>query len=542
MDRAIDRGADRVAEAFAGRAMRFVECPRWRAARVRDARAGRSGRSMAASVLLASAVPAAAATFTVTNSADSGPGSLRQAMSDAEAAGGGNTIVFAIPGGGPHAIALASPLPSVNGVLTVDGYTQAGSAPNSHAPEQGGLDARLMIELVGSGTYGFAIQGGQASLTVQGLAMHGFSDAIIGNNNGPNGSHLTLYGNYIGTQIDGSALPAQGNNGSAVRCGYSSAQIGGTLPWQRNLLSGNGGAGVLASGPVVIEGNLIGTDAGGTLAIPNGTANNWGGIITGSRTGVRIGGADVAARNVISGNRPVGIGAWASFGPGGPVGSFEIKGNYIGSDWSGQHALPNGFPEPSAAQFGAGVQIQGGDGSALPIGGYGEGEANLIAFNMGAGIVAGTNVAGAAFDSRANLIHHNRGAGHANIDIGGAGPTANDPGDADTGSNHAQNSPEFVAASQVGDEVTVTYRVDSAMENAAYPLRIDFHADVAGGAGAWLGQDSYPATSAQQLRTITLLVPAGVRAIPFVATATDADGHTSELSRAFDVIFEDGYE
>jgi hypothetical protein len=485
---------------------------------------------------------AGAATFTVVNVDDSGTGSLRAAISDANAAGGSNTITFAIPGDGPHVIALASPLPAVGGTLTVDGYSQPGSVPNTRSPDQGGLDAQLMIELVGSGSHGFTIQGGQVSLTLQGLAMHGFSDAIIGNNGGPNASHLTLYGNYIGTQVDGSALPSVGNTGSAVRCGFSSAQVGGTQPWQRNLLSGNGGAGVLANGPVVVEGNLIGTDASGTLAIPNGTANNWGGIIVGSRTGVRIGGTDAAARNVISGNRPIGIGLWASFGPGGSVGSFEIKGNYIGTDWSGRQPLPNGFPQLGAAQAGGGIQVQGGDGSALPIGGFGEGEANLIAFNTGAGIIAGTNVSTAAFDSRANLVHHNRGAGRANIDIGPPGPTPNDSGDADTGSNGVQNAPEIIAASQSGNQLTVTYRVDSDVANATYPLRVDFHADVAGGAGAWLTQDSYPEASAQQQRTVTLLVPAGMRAIPFVATATDAGGRTSELSTAFDVIFEDGFE
>ena len=109
-------------------------------------------------------------------------------------------------------------------------------------------------------------------------------------------------------------------------------------------------------------------------------------------------------------------------------------------------------------------------------------------------------------------------------------------------SNGVQNAPEIIAASQSGNQLTVTYRVDSDVANATYPLRVDFHADVAGGAGAWLTQDSYPEASAQQQRTVTLLVPAGMRAIPFVATATDAGGRTSELSTAFDVIFEDGFE
>jgi hypothetical protein len=494
--------------------------------------------------MLASAGPAGAATFVVSGTADDGTGSLRQAIIDANAAGGSNTITFAIGGSGPHAITLASPLPGINGTLVIDGYSQPGSAMNTRTPEQGGLDAQLMIELVGNGGSGLWLQGSAASLTVQGLAMHGFDNAILGNGAGADASHLHVYGNFIGTTVDGNALPGNGNGGSGVRCGFTSAQVGGTQAWQRNLLSGNGGAGVLVGGPAVIEGNLIGTDASGTSAIPNGSVGNWGGIILGSRTDVRIGGTDPASRNVISGNRPLGIAVWASFGASGAPTGFEIKGNYIGTDWSGTRPLPNGFEAPNAAQYGGGIQIQNGasDPTAIPIGGFADGEANLIAYNRGAGIIAAGNGAGEAFDSRANAIHHNRGVGHANIDIGAPGPTPNDVDDADGGANGTQNWPEILAASQSGNELTVTYRVDTAVANASYPLRIDFHADERGGGGEWLTQDSYPQASAQQQRTITLLVPAGVRAIPFVATATDAGGHTSEFSPPFDVIFEDDFD
>jgi hypothetical protein len=489
-----------------------------------------------------------AATFTVINTADAGSGSLRQAIIDANAAGGANTIVFAIAGAGPHTITLASQLPAIGGTLTIDGYSQPGSVPNTQAPDQGGLDAILKIEINGgTAGSGFFLAGGAAfvTLTVQGLAMNHFSgDAISGNGGAQGTSQLNVYGNYIGTTLDGTALPPPGNNGSAIRCGLSSAQIGGTQPWQRNLLSGNGGAGVLASGPVIIEGNLIGTDASGTSAIPNGATNNWGGIILGSRINVRVGGASVAARNVISGNRPLGIGLWSSFGlPGAPLG-FEIKGNYIGTDLTGTLPLPNGYAEAQFAQFGGGIQVQNSSTDATPviIGGFAADEQNVIAFNTGAGIYASANSIGEAFDSRANEIHHNRGVGRANLDIGARGPTPNDTDDADGGANAQQNWPEIVSASQNGNQLSVTYRVDSTTTNAAYPLRIDFHANELGGGGSWLTQDTYPSTSAQQLRTITLLVPAGLRAIPFVATATDAGGHTSEFSPAFDVIFEDGFE
>jgi hypothetical protein len=290
-----------------------------------------------------------------------------------------------------HAIALATQLPGVTGNLTIDGYSQPGSLHNTRAPDQGGLDTLLAIDLDGAGT-GFWLAASSASLTVQGLAMHGFDNAIIGSTGGPDATQLSVYGNFIGTAVDGSAMsgPAPGNSGSAVRCGFTACRIGGQLPWQRNLLSGNGGAGVLTTGAAIIEGNLIGTDASGTQAIPNGIASNWGGIIVGTRVDVRIGGGVVAARNVISGNHAVGIGIWSAFGTGAPANNFEIKGNIIGMDWSGTQPLPNGFPAPQSAAFGAGIQLQssGEDPTALAIGGFAPGEENLIACNTGGGITA----------------------------------------------------------------------------------------------------------------------------------------------------------
>ena len=54
-----------------------------------------------------------AATFTVTNTNDTGAGSLRQAILDANAAGGADTIGFNIFGSGVHTIAPATALPKI---------------------------------------------------------------------------------------------------------------------------------------------------------------------------------------------------------------------------------------------------------------------------------------------------------------------------------------------------------------------------------------------------------------------------------------------
>ena len=83
------------------------------------------------------------------NTNDSGPGSLRQAIFNANANPGLDTIAFAIPGAGMHTISPTSPLPNITDPVVIDGYTQPGSSPNTLA---NGDNAVLLIELNGSGT------------------------------------------------------------------------------------------------------------------------------------------------------------------------------------------------------------------------------------------------------------------------------------------------------------------------------------------------------------------------------------------------------
>ena len=64
-------------------------------------------------------------TFTVTNTNDSGTGSLRQAILDANALSGPDIICFDI-GSGTQTIAPLSPLPEIADVVTIDGTTQPG--------------------------------------------------------------------------------------------------------------------------------------------------------------------------------------------------------------------------------------------------------------------------------------------------------------------------------------------------------------------------------------------------------------------------------
>jgi len=76
-------------------------------------RNAQSGFVLGAAIVLLGVLPAGAMTFPVTTTADSGPGSLRQAILNANANPGPDQITFAIPGGGLHTITPPSPLPTI---------------------------------------------------------------------------------------------------------------------------------------------------------------------------------------------------------------------------------------------------------------------------------------------------------------------------------------------------------------------------------------------------------------------------------------------
>ena len=488
--------------------------------------------------LLAFAASASgAATLTVTNTNDAGAGSLRQAIDDANASGEPDTIAFAIAGAAPHTIVPATRLPTLEGALVIDGYTQPGSAPNTREVDEGGLDTVLAIEIdgAGAGFFGFVVANG-ASVTLRGLSIHGFGSPKIAG--GGASSALTIEGCFVGTTIDGFSAESPGSQQSCIAAGSGALQLGGTTAAARNLVSGCGHSGIVTgSGATIIEGNLLGTDATGTRAIPNRTA----GITASSASddaSLRIGGSTAGARNVISGNGLAGV----LLANANRYASFAIAGNFIGTDASGTRPIPNG--DADGVDFGGGIVIWNGASAPdhFEIGGFAPGEANVIAFNEGAGIRARSGTAAESFDQRGNRVHHNRARDRANVDLAPPGATPNDPGDIDDGANAGQNWPMIEAASLDGDRLTVTYRIDSAPEASEYPLRVDFYENVAGGTGALLGQDTYAADMAQTSRTIAFDVPPDVRAFPIVALATDARGYSSELSPAFDVIFEHDFD
>jgi hypothetical protein len=250
------------------------------------------------------------------------------------------------------------------------------------------------------------------------------------------------------------------------------------------------------------------------------------------------------ARNVLSGNSRQGIAVARSVGAGAYAG-IRIHGNYIGTDWRGSSPLPNGYTTVAQAAFGGGIRVIGTghtDTTPLIIGGFLPGEGNLIAYNNGSGIFRTDDSAGAAFESRGNAIHSNLFGGATNIDLGTFGPSANDVGDPDTGTNDRQNFPEILSATEQGGIATVRYRVDTLPIHATYPLRIDFYRALHGGSsGQLLAQDNYPEALATQVREFSFPLPPNELAMPITAIASNRN-RSSELSPVPEQFLSDGFE
>lgn len=309
-------------------------------------------------------LPAAAATFTVTTTADAGPGSLRAAIEAANAAPGADTILFRIPttdpgfAGGVFTIRPASELPAVQGPTFLDGFSQTGFTGNTNpnGPE-------IVLNGAQAGTANGLVVTGPNSV-LRDLVVNGFSgDGIFVDGPGATGNRIE--GCYVGTNPAGTTPIANGRNGIEVFDGADRNRIGGTEARARNVLSGNGEAGLLIfeADANVVLGNYLGINAAGTAAVPNQSV----GLFVSGAQEIRIGGTEPGSRNLVSGNRLSGIVLEETL-------QSQIRGNYIGTDVRGELALPNGQ---------AGVEMV--QVSEIVIGGTTAAARNVISGNQGDG-------------------------------------------------------------------------------------------------------------------------------------------------------------
>ena len=322
---------------------------------------------------------AVADTFIVNNTADPGDGTcnlagctLREAIDAANANPGTDRIEFNIIGSGVHTITPASELPDITDSVTIDGYTQPGASENTLAI---GNDALLEIELNGSNagptTPGLRITDA-SNCVIRGLIVNRFDGAGILISLGGLGENL-IEGNFIGT--DPSGTIARPNTLTGITILVPDNMIGGVTPGTRNLISGNGGSGIVDTYSATrnqIMGNYIGTDRTGTIALGNGTDGINPGL-----GGDTIGGTAQGAGNLISGNGGNGIATATS--------ENVVQGNLIGTDATGTVALPNGMH---------GILLFGNTSTNNLVGGTGAAARNLISGNVFDGIRLDDGAAG----------------------------------------------------------------------------------------------------------------------------------------------------
>jgi len=177
-----------------------------------------------------------------------------------------------------------------------------------------------------------------------------------------------IEGNFIGVDVTGTMALSNALNGIVI-LGVRGNTIGGTNAGGGNIISGNGAAGIViqtnsATGNWV-SGNFIGTDVTGMKSIPNQT----NGVLIAYAPGNTIGGISESSRNVISGNKQMGVAILGLASS-----NTCVYGNYIGVNVSGAAALPNTWN---------GVDVES---SGTLIGGSATGAGNVISGNLLDGI------------------------------------------------------------------------------------------------------------------------------------------------------------
>jgi hypothetical protein len=442
-------------------------------------------------------------TFTVTTTADSGAGSLRQAIYTADNAGGTNTIDFNIPGSGPQVITLQSELPPITSPTVIDGYTQPGSSLNTSTTADNAvplivIDGSQITNIAQS--LGLQLQADGSS--VQGVAIQNFGGigVVI------SGANDAVQGDFIGT--DPTAMFARAN-GLGIAVIGSSDMIGGTAPAERDVVSGNEIGVAMASlsigGPTLltaiagstIQGDLIGTNATGTGNLGNGV----------------IGVALAGSGNIVGGTSP------------GQANTIAFNGE-VGS----------------ALNLGVGVVVIGLSPSASsPISVQSTG--NLISgnsihdnHNMGIGLLDIPTSSVLPFLTTTTASIPSAVANFLSTVNLGVVPNAQTP--SGSGPNNLQNFPVIASAATQGGETTVQGTLQST-PNTAYQVQV-FSDPTPGASGygegqVYLGQTSVT-TGANGLATFALTsstaVPVGQ---VIAATAIDPSGNTSEFSKAVTV-------
>ena len=241
----------------------------------------------------------------VTTTNNSGAGSLRQAILNANSVTGTNTITFNIPGGGVQTITPASAFPTITKPIIIDGWSQPGFA-GSPLIELNGTNA-------GANISGLTLGVGSSGSTLRGLVINRFSNEGVDIQS----SNNVVVGNFLGTDPTGLINRGNANDGIEIANGANNT-IGGLTVAERNIISGNGLgiriAGSSTAGNVIV-GNFIGANADGVANLGNKfhgvffSSLGIAGTTIGDPHNNRLGGTTAPEANLIV-NNGAGGGGW----------------------------------------------------------------------------------------------------------------------------------------------------------------------------------------------------------------------------------------
>jgi hypothetical protein len=465
-------------------------------------------------------------TFTVTNQLDSGAGSLRQAISDANNnanPGEQDIIEFNIPVNGfPNKDIVPESQLVITEPVLVDGYTQGDAEPNTAnwpSPFNGTLRIEIYNTLASGG-----LEVGASDVELRGLVINGSPTVELDVTESDN---FILEGSYLGVDTNGYSYLSNENNVGGVRIADSdNIRIGGAFAEERNVMGFcmeacvevSGTAGNPSTNPV-IQGNYIGVGIDGLTPLRSNLRGGTGIVLNRYVEDAIVGGASGTEGNTLTNNTHGAI--W-----GFDISNLTIQGNRIinnlnwGADGAGQ-----------SGSRGGGIYLAGVTNSVI---GGSEAGRNVVAGNLqGSVVIADSedtsaksqditishNYIGVMDDGETpypnsqsgiliadnseyiliqsntvhntdspddlfvdgitaeigtqnisilqNSIYNNRNMG---IDLGGGGPSANDVNDDDAGANGFLNYPTYYDTEESGGNTTIYYSYNGPADD----YRIEF--------------------------------------------------------------------
>lgn len=286
-----------------------------------------------------------AATYTVINTNDSGIGSFRQAIIDANSNSGADTVDFNIPGAGVHTITPSSKYPDIIESLTIDALTQPGASCGTLVPASlpaasntphnllvelnainmtdGSIDQQSALRFAGTNASNSAVRG----LVINQTFDNVYGAIMMRGDAGEDIQNLTVECNYLGTDPTGTSIPG-GTYGSAGVWNLDNGGPSTNLTVQNNLISGVV-FGVYSRSTGTIQNNVFCTDVTTTTALGNCYTGPY------MDAAFYYPATTTSEHNIVGGALDVGISQNSAE-------NVVINDNYVGVDITGTVAVPNG--------------------------------------------------------------------------------------------------------------------------------------------------------------------------------------------------------